>query len=78
MMGGFGINKPGAKTADNGNPFGKLFDKGGAKGGGSMAFRNPASVGSKSDNLFNIITNRYNSVSTDKRLIEYEDANKTP
>jgi hypothetical protein len=73
MMGGFGINKPAAATADNSNPFGKLFDKNAPKGDGTMNFRSPASaLGGKNANIFEMITNRYNSVSSDKRLLEYE------
>lgn len=73
MMGGFGINKPKGKTADTGNPFGKLFDKG--KVDPNLNFRAPASsVGNKGDNLFQMITKRYNVVSSDKRLLEYEQA----
>jgi hypothetical protein len=72
MMGGFGINKPSGKVADSGNPFGKMFDKAGPKADGTMNFRGPASVGNQKDNLFEMITKRYNNVASDKRLNEYE------
>lgn len=73
MMGGFGINKPrGDKAKDDGNPFGKLFDKDGAKNGGALTFREPASVGKKGDNIFDMISKRYGSVKADNRLLEYE------
>ncbi len=73
MMGGFGINKPKSDAKVEDNPFGKLFGKDN-KGPGVVNFRDPASnkVGGKDDNLFDMITNRYKSVSADKRLIEYE------
>ena len=71
MMGGFGINKPKGEGKGEENPFGKLFGK--EKGSGVVNFRDIASkVGGKDDNLFEMITNRYKSVSADKRLIEYE------
>ena len=77
MMGGFGIVKNKDKKADTGNPFGKLFDK--SKTDPNLNFRAPASsVGNKGDNLFQMITKRYNVVSSDKRLIEYEQAAPTP
>ncbi len=74
MMGGFGINKAKGQAKDEGNPFGKLFDKDGAKNGGSVNFRDIASqkVGDKGDNIFQMISNRYSSVKADKRLLEYE------
>jgi hypothetical protein len=76
MMGGFGINKSGSKTTDSGNPFGKMFDKGPKT---DMNFRTPASaVGAKNDNLFEMISKRYNNVSSDKRLMEYEQAPTAP
>lgn len=73
MMGGFGINKPKSDAKVEDNPFGKLFGKDN-KAAGVVNFRDPASnkVGGKDDNLFDMITNRYKSVSADKRLIEYE------
>ena len=73
MMGGFGINKPkGDKGKDEGNPFGKLFDKDGAKASNNINFRDLASVGKKGDNLFDMISKRYSSVKADNRLLEYE------
>jgi uncharacterized membrane protein YgcG len=73
MMGGFGINKSKSTAKDDGNPFGKLFGK--DKKSDTMNFgRDPAStkVGSKGDNIFDMISKRYSSVNSDKRLIEYE------
>ncbi|MBC7540841.1 MAG: hypothetical protein H7281_18615 [Bacteriovorax sp.] len=73
MMGGYGIK--GGKTAakDDGNPFGKLFNKDASKSG-SLDFggRSPASVGTKGDNLFDMISKRYTNVNSSKRLLEYE------
>lgn len=76
MMGGFGINKSKSTAKADGNPFGKLFDKGGNKGGVVDFGRAPAStkVGDKNDNIFEMISKRYTNVSSDKRLIEYEIA----
>ena len=72
MMGGYGMK---GKTAakDDANPFGKLFNKDGRSGAIDFG-RSPASqkVGSKNDNLFEMISKRYTTVNTDKRLIEYE------
>lgn len=74
MMGGHGINKSQTKTADDGNPFGKLFNKDVNKSGSIDFGRNPASqkVGTKGADLFEIISKRYSSVNNDKRLLEYE------
>jgi hypothetical protein len=54
------------------NPFGKLFGKDNGKG--DVNFRGLASqkVGGKNDNLFDMISKRYESVNADKRLMEYE------
>jgi hypothetical protein len=72
MMGGFGI-KPKAANGKEENPFGKLFGKEGAKTS-VVNFRDLASqkVGDKGDNLFDMISKRYTTVNSDKRLIEYE------
>ena len=74
MMGGNGISKAKSGSKDDGNPFGKLFNKD-AKSN-VMNFRDIASqkVGSKGDNLFEMISKRYTTVNTDKRLLEYEIA----
>lgn len=73
MMGGFGINKSKSGAKDDGNPFGKLFNKDGNKSGViNFQGRSPASVGNKGDNLFDMISKRYTTVNSDKRLIEYE------
>jgi hypothetical protein len=74
MMGGFGINKAKSGAKDEGNPFGKLFNKEGNKSGAIDFGRAPASqkVGTKTDNLFEMISKRYTNVSGEKRLIEYE------
>ncbi|MBC7427923.1 MAG: hypothetical protein H7336_04870, partial [Bacteriovorax sp.] len=73
VMGGFGINKRKGDGKDEGNPFGKLFGKDG-KADSTLNFRDIASqkVGSKGDNLFDMISKRYTSVNADKRLLEYE------
>jgi hypothetical protein len=75
MMGGHGLNKGKSSTKDDANPFGKLF-KDGNKTGVVDYGRNPASqrLGSKSDNLFDMISKRYNNVNSEKLLIEYEMA----
>jgi hypothetical protein len=73
MMGGYGINKNKSGSKDDSNPFGKLFNKDGNKSGVlDFKGRAPASVGTKGDNLFEMISKRYETVSADKRLIEYE------
>ncbi|MBC7713147.1 MAG: hypothetical protein H7177_07395 [Rhizobacter sp.] len=74
VMGGSGLNKKKADGKDEGNPFGKLFGKDNPKGDGVLNFRDIASqkVGSKGDNLFDMISKRYTSVNADKRLLEYE------
>ncbi len=73
MMGGFGINKVKSSAKDDANPFGKLFAKESAKSGVLDLGRSPASkLGGKGDNLFDMISNRYSSVNSDKRLLEYE------
>ena len=73
MMGGYGINKSKSGAKEDGNPFGKLFNKD-AKNGVVDYGRTPASqkVGNKGDNLFEMISKRYVNVNNDKRLIEYE------
>lgn len=77
MMGGYGINKNKGSGKEEGNPFGKLFNKDGNKSGViNFAGRTPASVGNKGDNLFDMISKRYTSVNGDKRLLEYEQVNK--
>lgn len=73
ILGGSGINgksKSGAK--DDSNPFGKLFNK--DKGTNVLNFRDIASqkIGSKSDNIFEMISRKYGEVNNDKRLLEYE------
>ena len=73
MMGGYGINKNKGSVKDDSNPFGKLFNKDGSKSGVlNFDGRSPSSVGNKGDNIFEMISKRYTSVSADKRLIEYE------
>jgi uncharacterized membrane protein YgcG len=76
VLGGFGINKAKTAAKDEGNPFGKLFDKDGAKSNlvNLPGERGIAStkVGDKSEDLFKMISNRYSSVKADKRLLEYE------
>lgn len=71
MMGGFGIQKSNSKSASTDNPFGKMFNKNVAANN-SLNFRGPASVASKGDNLFNMISNRYSVVNAEKRINEYE------
>lgn len=72
MMGGYGINKNKGTAKDDSNPFGKLFNKDGNKSGVVNFARSPASVGNKGDNIFEMISKRYTTVSSDKRLLEYE------
>lgn len=73
MMGGYGINKKNATAKDDSNPFGKLFNKDGNKSGVvNFQGRSPANVGNKGDNIFDMISKRYTTVSSDKRLLEYE------
>ncbi len=76
MMGGFGINKAKSTAKDDGNPFGKLFNKETSKNGTLSFGRDPASqkVGDKGENIFDMISKRYSTVNTDKRLLEYEIA----
>ncbi len=73
MMGGYGINKSKGTGKDDGNPFGKLFNKDGNKSG-IVNFRDLASekIGKKNDNIFENISRRYSTVNSDKRLLEYE------
>lgn len=76
VLGGMGINKAKSQAKDEGNPFGKLFDKDGAKNGNivNLPGRGIASdkVGDKGEDLFKMISKRYSSVNADKRLLEYE------
>jgi uncharacterized membrane protein YgcG len=74
ILGGSGLNgksKSGGK--DDSNPFGKLFNKG-DKSGNVLNFRDLASqkLGSKSDNIFEMISRKYGEVNNEKRLLEYE------
>jgi hypothetical protein len=73
VMGGFGINRAKATGKAEDNPFGKLFGKD-PKGAGVVNFRDIASqkYGDKKENIFDMISRRYTTVSGDKRLIEYE------
>lgn len=54
------------------NPFAKMFGKKGRKKGGTLGFRNPASIGKKGGSIFNMISKRYSNVNKSKRLLEYE------
>jgi hypothetical protein len=55
------------------NPLaGLLGKKKGAKGG-TLNFRNPASIGAKGGSLFQMISNRYSAVSKKNQLLEYEN-----
>lgn len=75
IMGGLGI-KNGKKTADSSvNPFANLMGKDKASPDKVLNFggRSPASVGTKGDNLFDMISKRYGTVNNDKRLLEYEE-----
>ncbi len=72
--GGGGLNRSKSMAKTDGNPFGSLFNKDGNKNG-TINFRDPASaksVGTKGDNLFDMISKRYTTVNSDKRLLEYE------
>lgn len=72
---GSGLRNNKGKDAKEENPFGKLFGKNNATNG-ALNFRDPASqkVGNKGDNIFDMISKRYTTVSGEKRLIEYESA----
>lgn len=76
VLGGMGINKAKTAAKDEGNPFGKLFDKDGAKSNlvNLPGERGIAStkVGDKNGDLFKMISDRYSSVKSEKRLLEYE------
>lgn len=74
LNGGGGLRGGGKAKDKEENPFGKLFNKNG-NANGAVNFREIASkVGGKSDNIFDMISNRYSKVSTEKRLLEYEIA----
>ncbi len=64
--GGSGLRQRGSVK----NPFKKLFNKG--KGNQVLKFRSPASIGSKSGNLFTRISNRYDAVDSKNRLHKYQ------
>lgn len=72
---GSGLRNNKGKDAKEDNPFGKLFGKN-TNANGALNFRDPASqkVGDKKDNIFDMISKRYTTVSGEKRLIEYESA----
>ena len=72
VVGGMGIRGTKKDNATDENPFGKLFGKDAPKNAGVVNFREVASVGRKGDNIFDMISKRYSSVSADKRLLEYE------
>jgi hypothetical protein len=74
VVGGLGLNKAKGDGKTEDNPFGKLFGKDAPKGTGVVNFRDIASqkVGDKGDNLFDMISKRYSTVASDKRLLEYE------
>jgi hypothetical protein len=73
LNGGGGL-RGGKKSEKEDNPFSKMFGKN-ANANGAVNFRDIASKpGSKSDNIFDMISNRYSKVSTEKRLLEYEVA----
>ncbi len=75
LGGGNGLRNNKAKGEKEENPFGKLFGKN-ANNNGTVNFRGIASqnVGSKGDNIFDMISKRYSTVNGEKRLIEYEAA----
>lgn len=54
------------------NPFSKLLGKKGGKGNGTLNFRGPAQVGGKNGSIFQMISNRYDSVAKKDRLLKYE------
>ncbi len=64
--GGSGLRDGNSKKVDN--PFSKMFKN---KGNQVLKFRNPASIGSKSGNLFTRISNRYDAVDSKNRLYKY-------
>ena len=74
ILGGLGM-KNAKKTADNGNPFGNMFDKKAAADNKSVSFRGPAStnVGNKGDDLFKMISDRYSWANQQKLMLEYEE-----
>ncbi len=72
VVGGMGIRGNKKEGGSEENPFGKLFGKDAPKNAGVVNFREVASVGKKGDNLFDMISKRYNTVTADKRLLEYE------
>ncbi len=55
------------------NPFASLLGKKKGGKGGTLNFRNPASIGAKGGSLFQMISKRYSVVSEKKQLLEYED-----
>ncbi len=71
---GSGLRNAKAKGEKDENPFGKLFGKNNANG--AVNFRDIAStkMGDQKDNIFDMISKRYSSVNSEKRLIEYEQA----
>jgi len=75
LGGGNGLRNNKGKGEKEENPFGKLFGKN-ANNNGTVNFRGIASqnVGSKGDNIFDMISKRYSTVNGEKRLIEYEAA----
>jgi len=68
-----GIGSGAKKKPGEANPLDGLFKNQGPKTGGDVLdFRGVASINDKEKDLFKLISNRYDTVSKSKRLIEYE------
>jgi len=61
-----------SRRSKNGNPFKSMFGKKGKKSSRVYKYRTPASaVGGKSDQIFEMISRRYNVVKGKERLLDY-------
>ena len=68
-----GLGSAAKKTQNATNPLEGLFNKQGPKASGDVLdFRGVASINDKDKDLFKLISNRYETVTKSKRLMEYE------
>jgi uncharacterized membrane protein YgcG len=67
-----GRGRIGSKKSKPDNPFSKLLGKNKKSANNTLNFRGPAQLGGKKGSIFQMITNRYNSVQSKDRLLKYE------
>lgn len=72
LSGGRGVGRKPASKDGGANPFANMFKKGGPQND-TLNFRNPAGIGTKTGNIFDQISSRYQVVQSKNLLLEYEE-----